>query len=331
MGTPPPPARLLAAGTVLMLLAANGPAAPSEPVEGRTEARVSVTVDPDDSGTILVPSPFTVVPGSGRIALHVPESDGIFLLQGEVILHHFPLSDRLAELNDLDATADLLVAGRCPLSGRTTAELALFDLGTGRTVDLVSSANPNLRVDFESVDLWRVVVEGDRAGVYHPGAEATYPLWERGGARVIGADQMGQAVAGIGLGAGPRMIPHADGSVSVRERATTRPLASPGEGEFLDPAPGGGVLFLQPAATVRSDADGDFLLPHELAVRLLDAAGNRTDFLLSSVGRDVDARRLVFHGRPVRVRGDRVYWIFLGADFLEIRSAELRELAASGG
>jgi len=322
-------------GAVAVLLGASAPGAPAAPppatVEGRREARLSVTVDPDSTGTILVPSPFTVVPGSGRIALHVPESDGIFLLRGETILHHFPLGDRFTELDDLEASEDLLVAGRCPPSGRTTVDLAVFDLHTGKAVDVISSANPNLRVDFESADLWRVVVEGDRVGVYQPVAEATYPLWERGGTQVIGADQMGQAATGIGFADGEKLIPRVDGSVSVRERATTRTLAPAGEGEFLDPVPGGGALFLQPAVAVRADADGDFLLPHELAVRLLGPDGKRTDFLLSSVDRDVSARRLVFQGRPVCVRGERVYWIFLGADYLEIRSADLSELAARGG
>ena len=32
------------------------------------------------------------------------------------------------------------------------------------------------------------------------------------------------------------------------------------------------------------------------------------------------AERLVVQGRPVQITGDRLYWLFVGFDFLEIRS-----------
>lgn len=309
----------------------SGARAEPKALEGVTVARISVTVDPDDRGTIQVPSPFTVLPGSDRIAIHVPEADGIFLLEGERILHHFPRPPGAPDPEDMDATADLLAAGAPRVTDLVTADLSLYDLRTRKLLDRISTANPYLRVDFEMSDLWRVVVEDGRAGVYHPGAGATYPLWTRDGGVVPSADQMTGASAGLGFGGEARLTPLADGTVALQRRAQTVPFADADAGEFLDPAPDGAALFLQPAVAVRSDADGDLLLPHEIAVRRLAADGTRADFRLDSIDSGVKAKRLVIHGRPVRVRGDRVYWIFLGADFLEIRAATLREITAVEG
>jgi hypothetical protein len=303
----------------------------AEPLEGVTVARISVTVDPDGSGTIQVPSPFTVLPGTDRVALHVPEADGIFLLEGERILHHFPRAPGAPAPQDLESAGDLLAAGAPLLDGRLTADLALYDLAARGLLDRVSSANPFLQVDFEMSDLWRVVVEDDVVGVYHPGAGATYPLWTRAARLIPSSDQMTRASAGIGFGGEVRLAPLADGTVTRHERARATPFATAADGEFLDPVPGDAALFLQPAATVRADADGDFLLPHRIDVRLLTADGDRTDFSLQSIARKVRAKRVVIQGRPVRVRGDHVYWIFLGADYLEIRAANLREIAAVQG
>lgn len=329
MCTPPSVALLAAA----LLLAAPhlGAGARAKPLRGVTVARISVTVDPDERGTIQVPSPFTVLPGSDRIAIHVPEADGIFVLEGERILHHLPRPPGAPEPQDLEAAAGLLAAGAPQVTERITADLALYDLAGGLLLDRVSSANPFLRVDFEMSDLWRVVVEDGTVGVYHPGAGATYPLWTRAGRLVPSSDQMTRASAGIGFGGEVKLAPLADGTVHLHRRAQETTFATADDGEFLDPAPGGSALFLQPAAAVRADSDGDLLLPHEIDVRRLTAAGERADFSLDSIDHGVRAKRLVIHGRPVRVRGDRVYWIFLGADFLEIRAANLREIAAVEG
>jgi hypothetical protein len=299
-------------------------------LRGETFARLSVTVDPDETGTIVVPSPFTVVPASRRTAIYVPESDGIFLVEGERILHHFPDAAGEEPPDDLDATRNLLVAGRRSDEPYVTAELRIYDLRTGRNVTSFRSRNPNLRVPPEVEELWRVVVGPETAGVYDPGVGASFPLWTREEGPLASSAQMERASTGIGFGGRTKVMPLADGSVSIRHGTHTEPFAGPDEGDFVDAVPGGGVLFLQPAVAVRSDSDGDVLLPPEQPMRLLDEDGRPTDFRLRALDRGVKAARLVIRGRAVRVRGSRVYWIFLGADFLEIRSAELSEIARPG-
>lgn len=322
--------------TVLLLLPllavlSAAPAPAGSAVKGRTVARVSVTVDPDGTGTIQVPSPFTVIPGSGEVAINVPESGGILLLAGERIVHHFPLMIGFQRPLDLESDGALLVSGSPQFVERTTAQVAIFDLASRRIEDRIWSANPYLRIGFEATDLWRIVVEDGKVGVYQPKAGATYPLWIRGSGALRSEDQVTDAVAGIGFASETRMIPDAAGNVTLRRRASAIPFATPEDGEFLDAGPNESALFLQPTLTVRSDSNGDFLLPHEIATRLIDTNGNRTDFLLDAIDTGVKASRLVIQGRPVRVRGDTVYWIFLGADFLEIRGAKLREIAAIEG
>jgi hypothetical protein len=314
--------RVLVLASLGLSLSTGTAAAP--PLEGRTLAHIAVTVDPDERGTIRVPSPFTVIPGTNRVALHVPESGGIFVLEGDRILHHFPFRPGVREIQDLAAAGDLLVAGRPSENGRFTAELFLFDLSTGHSLPPVSSANPRLRSDFQMLDLWRVVTDGTLAGVYAPAEGATFPLWSRGGGLIPSADQIVRAVSGIGFGEDPRPIPLPDGTVELRDRAKSTPLAGPEDGEFLDAAEDGtAALLLRPAVAVRSDSDGDLLLPHELSVRVVRASGERVDLRLRSIDHGVVASRLVIHGRPVRAAGRHIYWLFLGADFLEIREAEL--------
>jgi hypothetical protein len=315
--------RLLLPAAVLFALGAP-PSAAVPLLEGRMLARIAVTVDPDERGTILVPSPFTVIPGTNRVALYVPESGGIFVLEDERILHHFPLAPGVDEIQDLCAAGQLLVAGFPSEGGRFTAELLPFDLATGRPLPPVSSANPHLRVDLETRDLWRVVTDGDLAGVYSPAEGATFPLWSRRDGLIPSSDQVVRAVSGIGFGEGPRAVALAGGTVQLRDRAKTTALAGPEDGDFLDAAlDGTAALLLRPAATVRADADGDVLLPHELAVRVVRADGTRTDLRLASIDDNVMASRLVIRGRPVRAAGHRLHWLFLGADFLEIREADL--------
>jgi hypothetical protein len=48
---------------------------------------------------------------------------------------------------------------------------------------------------------------------------------------------------------------------------------------------------------------------------------------LAAASGDVAASALAISGRPVRVQDDAIFWIFLGADHLEIRAAPLSSLA----
>ena len=326
----PRPRFLVAATALLVAALPSRPVAAADVVEGEVFAYLSVTVDPDESGTILVPSPFTVIPGVPRAAIHVPEADGILVLRGDRILHHFPAGRALPPPDDLEAREDLLVAGVLPPAGRAAAELRIYDLTRGLAIAPVRTHNPHLFVDPQIASLWRVVVGSETVGVYHPDAGASYPLWSRDKGLIASSKQVARASAGIGFGGRTKMVPLADGSVSVRRGTSVAEFAGPDAGDFVDAAPDGAALFLQPATTVRSDADGDLLLPHEHSMRLIEAGGRRTDFRLLALDDDVEATRLVIRGRPVRVRGDRVYWIFVGIDFLEIRTAELRKIVPLG-
>jgi len=315
--------------TVLWLsLVAAAPLRAEAPIEGSVHARVSVTVDPDDRGTILVPSPFAIVPGTDRVVVHVPESGGIFLLQGERILHHFPLPADLSELDDMATAESTFVAGRHLAEGLVTVRLGVFDPWTGRSIASIASNNPHLRVDAEREDLWRAVIEGDLVGVFHPDAGASYPLWSRETGPVASAEQLAGARAGIGFEGETKWIPHPDGSVSRQTRGRTVEFVGPGRGEFVDAVSDHAVLLAPPEETVRADADGDFLLSRELRGRLVDEEGTETDFRLRSASPDVRARRLVIRGRPFRAREGRIYWIFVGPDYLEIRKVAV---SAIGG
>ncbi len=287
-------------------------------------ARLSVTVDPDDSGTILVPSPFTPVPGSDRIVVHVPESGGIFLLEGERILHHYPLDE--GELHDISATETLFVAGRRISSGRMTVDLRVFDLRSGQSVATVRSKNPYLRVDLAQEEHWRVVVGDTRIGVFHPEAGASYPLWDSETGFVASPDQLAGAKAGIGFVGETKWIPTVGGGVSRHQRGRAVEFATPEQGDFIDGVSDRAILLRQPQATVRADADGDLLLSRDLPVRILDEEGVARDFRLRSMDADVRARRLVIQGRPVRVDDGSIYWIYLGVDYLEIRTVPVSEI-----
>ena len=313
---------------VSAFLLAGLAAGPGPPIlEGETHARLSVTVDPDKSGTILVPSPFAIVPGSNRVVLHVPESGGIFLIEKERILHHFPLPD-VAELDDIAAAETFFVAGRRFPSDLVAVELRAFDLLEGRPLASVESRNPQLRVDLEAEELWRVVIRGTRAGVFHPATGATVPLWDRETGPVPSADQIAGATAGLDWDADTKWIPAPDGSVSRSTRGRTVEIVAPGRGDFLDAISDRAVLLAQPAETVRADADGELLLSHELGVRVVEEGGVERDFRLRSMSADVRATRLVVRGRTVRVHDGTVYWIFLGTDYMEIRAVPI---SAIGG
>jgi hypothetical protein len=306
---------------LLLPLALAGPATGGEPpLEGTTHARLAVTVDPDATGSIRVPSPFAIVPGSGRVVVHVPESDGIFLLEGERILHHYPLRD-VTELHDMAAAETFFVAGRVIPSGVVTVEIRVFDLLTGRPLASVESRNPGLHVEPEAEWLWRTVIFGMRAGVFHPGSGACYPLWDRATGAVPSAGQVAGATAGLDFGPDTKWIPAPDGSVSRSTRGRTVEVVAAGRGEFLDAVSDRAVLLAPPADVVRADADGEDLLARELGVRLVEEGGAEKDFRLRAMSEDVRARRLVVRGRPIRVQEGRIYWIFLGPDYVEIRTA----------
>ena len=321
--------------TVLLALVVGGALATGvhaaddpEAFEGDVVARVSVTVDPDSEGTIDVPSPFAILPDGERVAICVPESDGIFLLKGPRILHHFSLP---AGMHDLTAAGDLLVAGRWLPEGSVTVELHVFDLTTHRPVEVVRSFNPHLRMAPGEEDYWRVVIEGGTVGVYHPPTGASYPLWSRDGGPIAGTDQMTKSRGGIGLGEGSAWVPLPDDSVALKVRGSSTPVLPAEGGAFLDGIGEEALLFLPPAESVRSDADGDFLLPLELAVARAGIDGTSHEFRFVSMDPAVKTSRLVIRGRPVRVRGDRVYWIFLGYDYLEIRSLPVTVLQGVEG
>jgi hypothetical protein len=209
-----------------------------------------------------------------------------------------------------------------------TVELRVFDLLDGRALASVESRNPQLHVDLEAEDLWRVVIVGSRAAVFHPATGATVPLWDRGAGPVPSADQVAGATAGLDFDADTKWIPHPDGTVSRSTRGRTVEIVAPGRGEFLDAVSDRAVLLAQPAETVRADADGEMLLSRELGVRLVEEGGLERDFRLRAIAEHVRATRLVVRGRPIRVHEGRIYWIFLGQDYMEIRTAPV---SAIGG
>jgi hypothetical protein len=254
-------------------------------------------------------------------------SDGILLLESERILHHFPYQSTSHAIHDLESTATLLVAG-ARLEGRATVGLDVYDLETGRALERVTSANPHLRFHGEGEDLWRVLISGDEVGVYHPPTAASYPLWERPRGILPSPDQMSRAQGGLGFGREITWVPHQDGSISRKERGRTARVTDSFGGDFVDVVSDTTILLLQPAETVRSDANGEVLLSSDLAVRLVEASGTHRDFRLRSLSPDVTATRLVIHGRSVRVRNGRLYWIYLGYDYLEIRTASVPALRA---
>ncbi|MFN8177419.1 MAG: hypothetical protein U0167_05800 [bacterium] len=314
------PLRSALAVSTLLAAVALAPAAPAAPprVEGRPFAHVAITVAIDSTGTIHVPGPFAVLPGNRRVAVRVPESDGILLLEGDRIVHHFPLADSF-DVDDLAASDSMLVAGRRPPEGAITVDLFLFDLLTGRMIQRIQSANPFLRAPATGRDLYRVVVEGSRVGVFDPTASASYPLWDRASGVVIGGDQMVQATSGLGFGASAVWIPNPDGSVDLKLPGHSKRLVDPGEGEFVGGAGRETIVLLSPSGAAEKERE----LPGELVVHVLEADRAIAELRLVAVSPAVDVERRVVTGRPVQVRDGRLYWLYLGPDFLEVRSTEL--------
>ncbi len=293
------------------------------PIHGEVVARLSITVSPDEQGSLLVPSPFAVLPGGEGIAIHVPESGGIFLLKGRRIVRHLPLPQDVVRLHDLQATDRHLVAGRRPGKGRNTCLLDIFALDDKTIPERLASSNPHLRCVGEGADHWRVVTQDELIGVYHPGSGSSVPLWRAGDGFLDGSEQMAGQRAGIGLSDGAAWVPNPDGSVSRKERGRSRDVTGALDGFFLDGQPNGDVFLLEPTDVADLPGEGGILLPTVLRVRHWQREAVITELSLVAASSRVEADRLVVQGRPVRVQDGRLYWIYVGYDFLEIRSMEV--------
>jgi hypothetical protein len=288
-------------------------------VDGVLAARVAITVMHDAAGTAWAPGPFAPLPGGSRVAVYVPEADGILILEGDRILHHYPVPSDGRGIDELAASETLLVAGRRPREGGVRVDLFVFDLTTGRFVERVESGNPYLRAPADGRDAWRIVVEGGTVGAFDPATAATYPLWNRASGPVPGSEQVVRATSGLGLSAGSTWIPNPDGSVARKVRGRAVPFADAGEGEFVGGTPDGVLVLLPPDPAMPAER----LLPRELVVRVLEKQHAISELRLSAVSDAVADERCAIVGRPVQLLGRRLYWARLGHDDLEIRTIEL--------
>ena len=296
------------------------PAAAGSPhVAGTPVAQLAITMVPDSAGVIQVPGPFAVLPGGTRVAVVIEEAQGILLLEGDRIVHHFPLAATAwaRPISDMAASESLLVAGRRSRGEPITVDLFAFDLMSGQFVQRIQSGNPYLEAPEQGRDLWRIVVEGGRVGVFHPPTASTYPLWDRAKGVVAGSEQMVQATMGLGFGASALWIPNPDGSVDRKLPGRAEPLVSPGEGEFV-----GGVGKEVVVLLVTDTAPQRFLTP-ELVVHVLQGERAISELRLEAESPGIGDERLELAGRPVQVRNGRLYWVHVGPGFLEIRATDL--------
>ena len=300
----------------LAALPARAAAPPSMVVRGAPMARTSITLVPRD-GAVRVPGPFTVLPGGRRVALELPETNGILLLEGERIVHFFPLPEEVSSWEDMAASPTLLAIGRRVRGGNVFVDLVVFDLRRDERVQRVQTANPYLRPPDHGPDDWRIVLAGGQLGVFEPRMAATYPLWDRKEGIIAGGEQVVQSTAGVGLDEEAHWIPDPDGSVSRKVRGRSEPFAAPGAGEFLGGL-GDSVLVL----LAGDRTDGPRLLPRELVVRVQNEHTIR-ELRLPAVDDAVVEEHRVLPGRPAMVTGGRLYWCYLGPDYLEIRSAAI--------
>jgi hypothetical protein len=315
------PRRTLASWLASILLG-PAPATHAEPprVDGEMAAHVSITVARDASGAAVVPGPFAVLPDA-RIAVYVAEADGILVLSGDRILHHYPIPSDGLGLDDMAASGTMLVAGRRPRHGGSHVDLFVLDLATGRMIQRVQSANPYLRPQGEGLDLWQVVVDGDLVGAFDPVTAASYPLWDRVKGPIPGSEQVVHATSGLGFGASAVWIPQPDGSLARKMRGRSEPFTGPEEGEFVGATADGMVVLLHGeggGGAARS-------LPRDLVLRVLEAEHAISELRLAAVSDAVDVERRVLSGRPVRMHEGRLYWVHLGVDELEIRTTPLPE------
>ena len=304
---------LLAAATIRPATASSPP---SMELRGIPVARVSVSLVPRDGG-VRVPGPFTVLPGGRRVAIDLPEANGILLLEGERIVHYFDLPGDASVWDDMAASPTLLTVGRRIRGGSVYVDLIVFDLRSGKSVQRVQSSNPYLQPPETGRDDWRIVLDGGHLGVFEPRMAATYPLWDRKAGVIAGGEQVVQSISGVGFDADARWIPAPDGSVNRKVRGHSEPFAAPGAGEFLGGLGDSAVVLL-----ADDGADGPRLLPRELVVRVQDELTIR-ELRLPAVDEAVVEERRVLSGRPALLSGGRLFWCYLGPDYLEIRSAAI--------
>ncbi len=296
--------RVLAALALALLIV------PTAPAEDDVVARLSVTVDPDDQDRVHLPGPFAVAPGGGEVVLQVPVAEGVFLLSGSDILHHFPVPSD-AGVRDLALSSEMMVAGAAPPEGRVTVDLFVFDYPGRRSIDRLRSANPFLRTAADDPG-WHVSIGGKVVGVYHTESAATYPLWTRGRGIIPSTEQVGRAHAGIGFG-DTRWIPHRDGSVERWTRGRTTPVAPAGSGLFI-----GGFEDGTAAMLASGPEPGE--LPEKIRLTLYRDGEPTGDVVLPAVGPSARGDSRLLRGPAVCVQGDRFYWLYLGYDYVEIRS-----------
>lgn len=315
-----PLSRRVASGAVAAWLLAS-------PTPGMADAvaRVSVTLHPDKTGALRLPGPFSVFPGGRQAVLYVPASRGLFVLEQQRIVHHLPLPSTF-QVESLDSSDQLIVAGSRPQGTHVSVDLLVFDRGAGSTLARVESANPFLRVDAEQGRTWRVVAGKEQVGVFHPPTAATYPLWHRSDGLVPSQEQIGRARSGIGLHDGDRWVPHPDGSVERRVDGRTESALESDHGTFVGALDDGTVLM-----RVEESADEPSVLPRELVLHAFrdgNAVGKIRLRSRSSSAVGTGHRTV---GPPVQLRGNLLYWLYLGHDYLEVRTIDPTVTLSRGG
>jgi hypothetical protein len=299
---------------LLCFLAASA-GAPA-PLRAETIARLAA---PDAAGEAAPPGPFALLPDGKRVAVQVPASAGILVLEGARVVAHLPLPHGLA-VDDLDAKGDLLVSGAALSGGHLTIQIGVFDVARSELVIRVDSANPFLRMHPDSSRGWRAVAGNDRAGVFHPPTAASYPLWDREIGIVPSSEQMGRAHAGIGFEERDRWVPEPDGSVGRRHGGPTAVVLEAGHGTFVGGLDDDTLLMRRDG----SDAAADATLPEVIVLDAYRGGEAIGSVRLRARAHHVPAERALFHGRPVRVTGGRVVWAYAGDEGLEIRAIEPR-------
>lgn len=305
---------LLLAGLLLAGLPARPASAKDASPKDDVVARLSVTVDPDDAGDVHLPGPFAVTPDGQQAVLQVPVAEGFFVLSGTDILHHFQVPAD-AGVRDVTVTSRLLVAGATPQDDRVSVDLFVFDFPARRRLDRLQSANPFLHTSNHDL-AWRVAAGTELVGVFHTQTAATYPLWRRGQGLVPSSEQVGRARAGIGFG-DERWIPLPDGSVDRWTRGRTENVVPPGGAMFV-----GG--FADGTAALLAPGSDPMQLPEEIHLTLHRGGQPVGDVSLPAVSPSARGSRRLLTGSAVRIQGDRYYWLYLGYDYVEIRS-RLRE------
>lgn len=306
------------AGAAALCVAAAGM------VPGAARAETLARFARDVSEDAAPPGPFAVLPDGKRVAVCVPSSEGILLLEGSRVVAHLPVPPGLG-VDDLDARGNLLVSGAALPDGRLTIRLGVFDLERRALVMRIDSANPFLRMDPDSSTGWRAVAGTDLAGVFHPPTAASYPLWDRNAGIIPSSDQIGRAHAGIGFDGRDRWAPQPDGSVGRHRGGPTEVVLEAGHGAFVGGLSDGTLLMRREGC----DAARDTELPEVIVLDAYRDGKAVGSVRLRARAHHVPANRTMFHGRLVRVSGDRIAWVYAGDDGFEIRSIDPRLAAGS--